>query len=222
MTQGALVVLAKLPRAGRVKTRLAPRLGIQGAAAFQSAVLRDMLEHAWPVAHRVLLFDEEDVSWWARATALGWRVGLQSDGGLGERMAHGLRTGQALARDTLLIGSDAPLLTGAVVAEALALLRVADAVLIPALDGGFAGIGGALPWEEVWRDLRWSHPGVAAEVRAALSRRGWCLEETAGVMDVDTPDDLDSLLRSLVPDRLGGFASRGRHLNAWLRAQGAA
>src|SRR5262249_36079959 len=116
MVDRALVVMGKIPRPGRVKTRMVPPLSESAAANLYAAFLADVFDVA-DEAHRrspqpfdrvfsCALADDEDGSEAHRLAPSGWRVQFQRGGDLGERMK--LAYEDAAAFSTVIIGSDAP------------------------------------------------------------------------------------------------------------------
>ncbi len=138
MSGVTLVVLAKAPEAGHVKTRLCPPCTPTEAAALAEAALRDTLAAvaAAPAERRLLVLDGERGAWLPG----GFDVVPQCDGGLGCRLAGAF---DAVEGPAVLVGMDTPQLTADDVADAVrVLLRPGvDAVLGPASDGGYWSIG---------------------------------------------------------------------------------
>ncbi|OGA95435.1 MAG: hypothetical protein A3E79_12230 [Burkholderiales bacterium RIFCSPHIGHO2_12_FULL_61_11] len=198
MNRPRLVLFAKAPQAGAVKTRLIPALGAQGAAA----LARSMLSHALQQALAAQIGPVElcmtpapqDRAW--RGVDLPDAVlrTAQGEGDLGQRMARAVhRVTTKHQQPVLLIGTDCPALTAARLTEAAAQLQTHDAVLVPATDGGYVLIGLKAPCPEVFTQMRWSTSTVAAETlrrMAALSLRVW---QGLPLHDIDEPADLAQL-----------------------------
>jgi hypothetical protein len=201
--RGALVVFAKWPAPGAVKTRLCPPLTPEQAARFYAAMLDDVLEAmsraAPPLGLELALaaHPPEALAQFA-ARAPGWRVVPQMGADLSARMEHA--AAQELARGAqrvLLRGSDSPALGASVLAAALAALERCDVALSPDRDGGYNLVA-----------LRRFAPGLFAhpmstsrvleETRAAARARGLTSETLAPGFDVDTAADL-ALLREARP-----------------------
>lgn len=188
----ALGVFARRPAAGRSKTRLAPALGADGAAALYDAFLTDTLARFTDAT--VFCADAADLAWFEDRHP-GHRHLAQAEADLGERMRVALETLLEEADGAVVIGSDAPTLPAARVhAAGRALSRGADVVLGPAADGGYylygcRGEAPALP------DVRWSSRHALADTVASLERAGRTPALLAPWYDVDTPEDL-RLLRA--------------------------
>ena len=193
-----LIVFARVPLAGRVKTRLAARIGDDAAARLYDAFVRDLVGRfsATPFA----------VRWAVAPPADGFceRFGLATDvcreqvgADLGERMRRAL--GDQLATGAgrcVLVGSDTPHLPVERVAEAFDRLDDADLVVGPASDGGYYLIGLKEP-HDVFSGISWSTPAVLEETAARSRRLGLSLARVPEDFDVDDWDDL-MRLRSLV------------------------
>lgn len=193
-----LVLFAKSPQAGAVKTRLIPALGAEGAAA----LARHMLSHALQQALAARLGPVElcmspaplDPAWRGIDVPDAVLRTSQGEGDLGQRMARAVhRVTTRHRQPVLLIGTDCPALTAAWLAEAAGQLQAHDAVLVPATDGGYVLIGLKSPCPEVFTQMRWSTSTVAAETlhrMAALGLRVW---RGPLLHDIDEPADLAQL-----------------------------
>jgi len=175
-------VFAREPRAGRVKTRLIPLLGAEGAARL----------HARLVARTLAT---------ARAAALGpvelWGTRRQRGADLGARMTHAFQRSLRRARRVILIGSDCPMLRAAHLRRAERWLAGgADAVFAPAEDGGYALIALRRVSPRLFAGIEWGGPRVMAQTRKRLAALGWRWRELPEVWDVDRPEDVRRLQRA--------------------------
>ncbi len=193
-SRGAVVVLAKFPQPGRVKTRLAAMVGAEAACALYDAFVRDLAGRLRGAGVPV---------WWAFTPPASPFASLvrsprcfpQARGDLGARMHHAVRTVTArVAGPVVVLGADAPHVDLGEVRRALGALRLgADVVLGPARDGGYYLIGLRAPCRAVFADVPWSTRRVAAATRARCRARGLRCLEVATDFDVDGPDDLRTL-----------------------------
>ncbi len=189
-----VVVIAKTPVPGRVKTRLCPPFTPDEAARIAAASLMDTLE---AVAHaacdrRVLLLDGAPMSW----VPSGYRVVAQPDGDLDVRLAAAFTQPDA---PTVLIGMDTPQVSGALLDRAFESLDDgADAVLGPACDGGYWLIGLARPRADAVRGVPMSTPWTGRAQWARLGALGLRTARAPVLRDVDTADDA-SAVAGLVP-----------------------
>ena len=190
-----IAVMARVPAAGAVKTRLIPRLGAEGAAELHARLVRHALATAVAAKlGKVTLWctpDRHDPFLAACAADFGVTLLTQPPGDLGERMlaAFWNRSPQ------LLIGADCPSLTPEHLREAAEALEHNDAVFLPAEDGGYVLVGLRRPIYELFTGMHWGVGTVMAETRQRLSALGLTSSEPAVLWDVDRPEDYERLVR---------------------------
>ncbi len=199
-----LLLFARAPRAGEVKTRLAPRLGAEGAAALYRAFLEDAGRvYLRPELWESVLCAEPDPSspLFDGAFPAPWGRTAQAPGGLGDRLADAFRAAFAAdAPAAVAVGSDHPALPVGVLGESFALLACGvDAVLVPAEDGGYCAIGlrAGVPVAEIFRDMPWSTGALFERTLGRLRSAGLRHRVLAAGYDVDRPEDLERLRREL-------------------------
>lgn len=193
-----VIVFAKAPRPGAAKTRLIPALGAVGAASLAHALLRHTLTLAAAAAPgRVTLYCAPDAGdpWLREAAAQsGASLAVQANTDLGGRMAAALAAVLRNAPRALLIGTDCPGLNAQVLQQAAEALHEVDAVLIPALDGGYVLVGASQArlanLSAMFDDIAWSTTGVMAQTRERLNALGWHWRELPPMADIDEPADL--------------------------------
>ena len=194
-----MVVFAKEPRPGRVKTRLAKGIGTVAAARWFRGAALDLVrrlarERRWEVVIAVSP-DREGLE--SRVWPRGVRRRAQGRGERGRRMARARRGGRAPGEGrpgpVAVVGADVPGISAVRVAEAFAALGRADAVFGPAEDGGFWLVGlkrVRAPAAEgaMFAGVRWSRETTLAETLGAFRglRGGFC----ATLRDVDEAADL--------------------------------
>jgi len=184
-----LLVIAKEPVPGRVKTRLCPPGTPIQAAALAAAALTDTIAAASLMSadHRTLVVDGTVVP------PAGWSVVPQRDGSLGERLANGFVDAQYPDTISLLIGMDTPQVTPAclnMVAERLTANHSLDAILGPAEDGGWWCLGlRAAHYSDVLRGVPTSQANTAEMTLAALRSAGAMVAIGPTLRDVDTAED---------------------------------
>ena len=187
--RATLAVLTRDPTPGRVKTRLIPALGAEGAARLHWALVAETLKRAHrsglPVT--VHLDGDLDGEFAAFLRGSGAEVVVQRSGGLGERIAGALHG----AGRRLVIGSDCPNFRPEWLQDAAS--DSAPVQLGPAADGGYWLLGVEGPAEPLLVDIPWSTDQVLAVTMARA--RAECLD--VGLLptcaDVDLPADLDRL-----------------------------
>jgi glycosyltransferase A (GT-A) superfamily protein (DUF2064 family) len=196
-----LLVIAKQPVPGRVKTRLVPPCSYEEAASLAEAALTDTLHAALqaPAARRVLVLDGQPGPW----LPPGFEVVPQCGGLLDERLAAAFAAADGPA---LLIGMDTPQVRPG-------LLTVdwdtADAFFGPAADGGFWALGLRAPDPALLRGVPMSTPETGAVQRARLHAAGLRVAELPELRDVDTAPDALAVARQAPGSR---FAARVREL----------
>ena len=190
MSRAKLVVMLKVPQAGRVKTRLGRDIGMTSAAWWFRHQVTSLLRRIEDPRWRVVLAVAPD-----RAGLMfrGWPLHLarisQGPGDLGDRMGRlmrGLPPGPVC-----IIGGDIPGVTRAHVAQAFNALGNHDAVFGPAPDGGYWLVGlkrsGRVP-SSLFRDVRWSSEYALSDTAASLPDARIALVDR--LQDVDTAQDL--------------------------------
>jgi rSAM/selenodomain-associated transferase 1 len=200
----SILVLAKQPVAGRVKTRLCPPLTPEGAARLAAAALEDTLEcvRQVDVARRVLVLE-------GAYDAAGFEVQPQRGGPMHERLAAAFDDAAALP--ALLIGMDTPQLTPQLLDAAVEALLASPAVLGLASDGGWWTLGLQRPDGALLRDIPTSRDDTGALQLTRLHEHGVAVQALPELRDVDTIEDALAVAE-LVPD--GRFA---RELRAQCR-----
>ncbi|MER7948842.1 DUF2064 domain-containing protein [Streptomyces sp. NPDC096079] len=204
-----LLLIAKEPVPGRVKTRLTPPFTPAEAAALAEAALVDTLAAAaaTPADRHVLVLDGTPGPW----LPPGFDVVPQGGGGLDERLAAAFA---ACAGPALLIGMDTPQLTPELLAPALR-FEESDAWFGPAADGGFWALGLAEPDPALLLGVPMSVPETGSVQYGRLRAAGLRTALLPRLRDVDTAADAAEVA-ALAP--AGRFAARHRELTADLTA----
>ena len=187
--RAALLVIAKAPVPGRVKTRLTPPCTPEQAARLASAALEDTLDAVRTAAagrRCVLVLDGDASDLPDGAAPAGFEIFAQRGDGLAERLAAALT--EAAGGPALLVGMDTPQLTPGLLEAGLAALEgeAADAVLGPATDGGYWTIGLRAPDPRVFAGVPMSEPTTGAAQRDQLHALGLLVAELPPLLDVDT------------------------------------
>lgn len=173
---GQLILFAKAPRPGFVKSRLARDLGPAAACDAYRQMVATLLGNLAPLANVELRFAPDDaateISPWLRP---GWTSHPQGDGDLGRRLIRAFE--QALARSpepVIVIGSDCPDVLAADIEAAGQALSdgSADVVLGPARDGGYWLVGARAVYPTLFERIAWSTETVLRQtVEAARAAR---------------------------------------------------
>ncbi|MFI6576823.1 DUF2064 domain-containing protein [Nocardiopsis sp. NPDC050513] len=188
-----LLVIAKEPVPGRVKTRLVPEYTPREAARVAAAALEDTLHTVLsiPARRRVLALDGRPGPWLPDG---GFDVVAQSGGGLDERLAAAFA---GCSGPTLLLGMDTPQVTADVLAPALAAdaWRRADAWFGPSEDGGFWALGLADPDPALLLGVPMSTDRTGRVQRGRLTDAGLRVGDLPLLVDVDTAADAARVAR---------------------------
>lgn len=189
-----LVVFARAPRPGTVKSRLAIALGDAWACAAYTTLARHVLGRLAEIRPGELRHTPDDAGpelagWLPR----GWQPAPQGSGDLGARMARTFAEHFQLgAARVVIVGSDCPDMTPADIRDAGRALAEHDLVLGPAADGGYWLIGlrtGATGWETLLREMPWGTDCVLAETRRRAAAGGLRAASLRTLRDVDEPAD---------------------------------
>jgi len=194
-----LIVFARAPVPGTTKTRLISRLGADGAAALQERLIQRTLGTAAASSLRpVELWCTPGTGhpFFARCAA-EFRIVLrcQGAGDLGDRMGRALESALRNHPGALLVGTDCPALTVSDFEQAAGALKAgADAVLVPAEDGGYVLVGLRRFDPSVFSAIPWGTGAVLQCTRERFRRLGWRWNETRTCWDMDRPEDVDRLM----------------------------
>jgi rSAM/selenodomain-associated transferase 1 len=203
MSNTRILLFAKAPVPGRAKTRLIPALGALGAARLHEQLLRDTVARLavgldGSMDTRLELWCAPDTAhplFQELAATYGLELHRQSDGDLGDRLLAGCTDALRRADGAVLIGSDCPDLGPAQLAQAVLALQTpgVDAVLGPALDGGYVLLGLRRAAPGLFTEMPWGQDRVAELTRERMRLLGWCWRELPALRDVDRPEDLELL-----------------------------
>lgn len=194
-----LLVFARLPELGQVKTRLAASVGDERALAIYEAMLGDLLDSIGEPSPET----EIEVLWAPTVNANGERlraafrdhaVAVQTGATLGDRLAMALseRFFFHQTEKVIAIGVDDPALPRGIIEHAFALLESCEWVVGPATDGGYYLIGcRALSFgSEVFDGITWGTSSVLAETLAKIAEAGQTVALLPERSDIDTVEDL--------------------------------
>ena len=196
----ALLVIAKEPVPGRVKTRLTPPCTPEQAAALARAAIEDTLAAAAAVGRdirRVIVLDGEPGAWLPD----GFEVIPQRGEGLAQRLAAAF---EDAGEPAFLVGMDTPQITPELLAAGLDGLQAKGSAFGAALDGGYWGIGLREPDARVFDGVPMSCDNTGAVQRARLAILGLRTAILPPLRDIDTIADARAVAREAPR---GGFAA---------------
>ena len=190
-----LIIFAKAPFEGKVKTRLAADIGSEAATGLYRAFVEDLLFtlshtgypiqiHYWPPDAGI------EMTTWLGAD---YEFLPQSGGDLGERMASAFASAFSKnAKQAVLVGTDFPDLPSLIIHDAFNALSTHDAVIGPSNDGGYFLIGftrhGFLP--DVFQGIQWGTPSVFSETVKIFKKKQHAVHILPEWWDIDTHGDL--------------------------------
>lgn len=199
-----IILFAKAPVAGKVKTRLAPPLKPEQAAALHEAMVAATWLRLQQLAGEAEIELHTDME--TRAWPQAQPRRLQSEGDLGNRMLCALKTALRQGRPTVMIvGGDAPDVPLDYLRQMLA--SAADLTLGPAEDGGYYAIACRKTHAEMFDGVRWSTSDALADTVAAAQRCGLSVGLAPCWRDVDAFEDLLRLPEELLL-QMGFVASK--------------
>jgi hypothetical protein len=185
-----IILFAKEPVVGQVKTRLIPAITPEFAAELHTAFVRDMID-------RFRAFEGTDFELHTDRTSDAFITPavtrkLQTSGNLGLKMIHALQVGSDSGYErVMIIGSDAPTLPAAHVSALFA--ADADIAFGPAEDGGFYAISARRVHPAMFNGVVWSQPDTLLRSIEAVRQCGLSVALGPRWFDVDAPEDLDLL-----------------------------
>ncbi|MFB3884095.1 MAG: TIGR04282 family arsenosugar biosynthesis glycosyltransferase [Thermodesulfobacteriota bacterium] len=196
----SILVFAKAPIPGEVKTRLIPSLGGEAAASLHKKLvfrsLQTVSRAGLGPAELWCTPSMEDPFFKLCAGKFNLELRRQTDGDIGKRMAYAFDRALRKAPYALLIGTDCPSLTPDDLKKAFEVLAQGmDAVIGPAEDGGYVLLGLRRSAPELFGGISWGSNSVLEVTRKRLRVLGWQWHELEKRWDVDRPGDLDRLRR---------------------------
>lgn len=195
MAAERVLVFARVPEPGKVKTRLGDGLGPDKALAVYAILLRhtkDILLRSGLDATIYLAGGMPESDVWTEA---GMTRRSQSGSDLGERMWNAFQDAfRDGVRKAVVIGTDCPGLSPSILQEAMARLDSTEAVVVPAVDGGYVLLGLTSPVRSIFEHKRWSTDTVLHDTLADFHSIGMSFARLEPLRDVDTADDYHTLI----------------------------
>ena len=221
MNGPAIAVMARVPEAGKVKTRMQPVLSPERCASLYNAFLGDAIDLSMSiqdVAHFLSFTPVEGRHILERLVPPGIELIPQAGQDLGSVMDGLMKA--LFARGYLpvvVVGSDIPALQPRALRCALALLKDCDICLGPSRDGGYYLVGARKPVSAIFQGIPWSTPRVLELTlqKAALAGLKTALLEE--LEDVDTIEELKSLEKDIISLRGEPGARIPVRTETWLK-----
>ncbi|HQV40310.1 MAG TPA: TIGR04282 family arsenosugar biosynthesis glycosyltransferase [Flavobacteriales bacterium] len=188
-----LLVFLRAPVLGKVKTRLAATLGKERALVIYKRLLQHTIEEGAKLGVDRQAWYSDDIPPNEPCAVLGYSVHQQIGADLGERMQRAFDNGFVNGHGPIIIiGTDLPQLSEALLREALKALGTHDAVIGPANDGGYYLLGLRKPCAELFQGKTWSTDTVFKRTTEDLERLGRTWEALPELIDIDTEADLEA------------------------------
>ena len=202
----ALIVFAKAPIPGEVKTRLCPPLDPDEAASLHGTLVLDTVERAKGLAGASLYVagapDLAHPFFKVLEGRYGAKLLAQRGPDLGARMKWAMQDAfEQGAEDVLLTGTDLPTLPRARLMESLTLIKKHDVVLGPTADGGYYLIGLRKMVPALFEGIAWSTAEVFADTKKKIEDAGLSLGLLPQCRDLDTLEDLKAFIGLCGKDR---------------------
>jgi rSAM/selenodomain-associated transferase 1 len=197
-----LVVFARTPELGKVKTRLSPPLTAEQALAVHRALVEDTLDHLGrierPGLQRLLLLTSPLENTGDLNVPQAWESGVQSSGELGERLASMFNMGFRRGVTRLVVlGSDSPTIPPEVIVEAFDDLESRKVVIGPAEDGGYYLLGCSQWIPELFQGIDWGTETVLEQTMKILTAGNIPVSKLIPWYDIDRGEDLDKLRQEI-------------------------
>ncbi len=201
-----IIIMAKVPRAGNVKTRLQPYLSPEQCRTLAEAFLFDAIHKARNVCDRLIVAfapaDEKD--YFADSSFDDLILVEQTGANLGEKMSNAFKfaSRQNANANAVLIGTDSPTFPAEFIERTFEFLESkTDAVLGKSADGGFylIGLRQKIP-PRLFDNVEWSSPLVFEQTRRNIERLKFKLNLIPEWFDVDAQDDLRRLRDEIFKD----------------------
>jgi uncharacterized protein len=194
-----IVIMAKVPIAGSVKTRLAPALGEQGAADLALRMLHHCIETALGAKAgevELCLAAHSTQADFQQAIKARWpslQFSDQGEGDLGERMSRIVKRVTQSGQPVILLGTDCPDITSLTLQAAAKALQQNACAIVPTFDGGYCLIALRQHHPSLFSNIAWSTNSVYASTLAALRQLHWQVATLPMLHDIDEPSDLQYL-----------------------------
>ena len=202
----AVICFTRVPKPGATKTRLLPVLKPEQCVGLHWAFLRDLAEVYRQLDVHLFVAYTPDADWESLKTVFP-HAGFypQKGNDLGERMYRVIRKVLELGYESVVLtGTDLPRMTPAHLESGFAVLEEKDIALGPTSDGGYYLIGMKKPCRDVFRIEGYGGASVLENTVAAAEQVGLTVGIAMTCDDVDTPEDLRDLIRTINPDSYTG------------------
>ena len=198
-----IIIMAKVPRTGNVKTRLQPILDAERRRALAEAFLSDAINKTSKLCDTLILAyaPAGESDYFDRFGLENLMLIEQRGTDLGEKMssAFDFAFADLTEANVLMIGTDSPTFPADYIEEAFTALEDdADIVLGEAADGGFYLIGLKKNHNQLFKNIEWSTAAVYGQISRHIAELKLKLHNIPAWYDIDTPEDLELLWREML------------------------
>ncbi len=213
----ALIIFAKAPIEGYVKTRLCPPLTPDEAASLHGSLVLDVLDRCQSLKgiDRILAGapTREHPFFGAMHTRFKIPVWDQVGDDLGARMAHAFQSALGSSyQSAIIMGTDIPGITAPLITMAYTSLQAHAMVLGPTVDGGYYLIGLRAPAPELFENIPWSTDTVFSLTEEKAQARGLSIKILPELRDLDTVEDLQVFIKDSKDRKSQIFSSRTKNV----------
>ena len=195
-TKCAVIIFAKLPQKGKVKTRLAKDVGENFATAFYRACAEYIFSEIQNLSRKdftpfIFCYGKSEVNRISRWAGKNFIVRPQIDGDLGERMSASFNEvfNEGFSR-AVIIGTDVPDFRSDMIISTSSKLNNSDFVIGPSSDGGYYLLGMNKPFPELFKEIEWSTSLVLQTTVDIIKSSNLKIELLERLVDIDTEKDL--------------------------------
>jgi len=213
----ALIIFAKAPVEGYVKTRLCPPLTPDEAASLHGSLVLDLLEKCKSLqsCDRILAGAPTPEHPFFGAMKARFNIPIWGQVGpdLGSRMAHAFKLALGSPyQSVIIIGTDIPGITVSLISTALKNLQNHDIVVGPTVDGGYYLIGLRSPVPELFEQIPWSTDQVLSLTKEKAQSLRLSVKVLPMLRDLDTMEDLQDFIKESKDPKNQVFSSRTKNV----------
>ena len=210
-----IIIMAKVPRAGNVKTRLESFLSQKQCVSLSEAFLEDAVNKVQAQQSRLIIAfsPPPERDYFAKYEVVDFTLIEQTGSDLGEKMFNAFQFAFSNDSDAIvMIGTDSPTFPVEFIERAFVYLDKTDVVLGEAEDGGFYLIGLRTLNKKIFENVVWSSANTFEQTRKNIEKIGLSLSLLPTWFDVDVPADLAKLQNSLIK-----HSDQSPHTFQWVR-----
>ena len=196
----AIIIMAKVPRAGNVKTRLQPYLSPDKCVLLSEAFLEDAIDKAQSLTNDLIISfsPNSERDYFTKFENNKFTLLVQKGENLGEKMFNAFQFAFIQGSDAIvMIGTDSPTFPAKFIGQAFKSLKNSDAVLGETEDGGFYLIGLRTLPKEIFANIEWSSPKTFRQTTENITNSSLKISFLPIWYDIDFPEDLIKLRKDL-------------------------